>query len=84
MREVVLALALLFCADVAIDAFDSDCLQPEQACHTCLCQTHALTQAPAAGERIAAPAPRLLFPVLETYSDRFTDKSVFQPPKNLA
>jgi hypothetical protein len=85
MRKVALALALLFCADVAIDSFDSDCVDANaDACHACLCQTHAVTHKVSTSEKIDAPKPAFMTSAFETFADRLTDKSFFQPPKALA
>ncbi len=82
MRKVALVLALLFCADVALDSFDADCAQmrPDRPCHACFCQTHILP-APALGERLAAPSPTSVAPAREPLVDRLIDKTLFRPPK---
>ena len=84
MRKIALAMALLFCADLAYDSFDSDCfVGGEQPCHACLCQTPTLSPATSKPEKIEAPKAVLIAPDRETVADRLTDKSFFQPPKTL-
>lgn len=86
MRKLALALALLFCADVAIDSFDVSCVESTkgQPCHACLCQTHVLTASTAKSERIDAPRPTFVVPELEAFADRLVDKTLFRPPIGLA
>lgn len=84
MRKVALALALLFCADVALDSFDASCGQADQPCHACLCQTHVLTSQPATSERIDAPKPTFVVSALESFADRLVIKTIFRPPIVLA
>lgn len=86
MRKVALALALLFCADVALDSFDASCAQSksDQPCHACLCQTHILLSTPAASARIDAPRPTFAVTAFEPAADRLIDKTVFRPPIALA
>lgn len=79
-------MALLFCADVAVDSFDADCVPVEagQDCHACLCGTPATAPRPPAGA-VAIPPTAFFFPSLDaSFADRLADKSVFRPPKPLA
>lgn len=86
MRKVALALALMFCADVALDSFDASCAQakPDQPCHACLCQTHVLPSVPITSERIDAPKSTFVVAALESFADRLIVKTIFRPPIVLA
>lgn len=85
MRKAIFALALFFCADVAVDNLDVDCARslPSQSCHACLCQTPAITPGATVSEKVELPRAPFVTTAFETYSDRLFDKSLFQPPKAL-
>lgn len=83
MRNVALALALLFVADVAIDTLDVNCVQVE-SCHACLCQTHFLSPAAASGGIIAAPEQSFLAPKFDPFADRLMVETILRPPIGLA
>lgn len=86
MRKIALALAVLFCADLAYDSFDADCFAENSAqpCSACLCQTPSLSPATSKAEKVVRSRPVLIATGRETLADLLTDKSFFQPPKTLA
>lgn len=77
-----MALALLFVGDVALDSFDADCASAttEQACHACLCRTHAVSPDVTAVTLEDPGTPRSSAVLPHLYA-RLIDKSFLQPPK---
>lgn len=82
MKRVLCVVVLsLFMVDFAVDSFDADCFYQAQPCHTCLCGTPALPQAPATAN-LTAPRPAVrVAPVFDSFAGRLTDKSLFRPPR---
>lgn len=82
MKRLLAALLLaLFVIEVAVDTFDPACVDSAQPCHTCLCQTRAVTPKPAVSALRVAVTPRLVASASETFADRLSDKSILQPPR---
>lgn len=83
MRKAALALALMFCANVAVDSFDAGCVE-EASCDACLCRSHVLPSPAENARRLTAPKPAFAAAAPGLLADRLIDKTIFRPPIVLA
>jgi hypothetical protein len=79
-----LLLLVVFIYDIGADSFDADCLDASEACHACICRTHATDpSAPHESDRVTQTASPI-FSSDPRLSQSLFDKSFFHPPKTLA